>query len=99
MSAQPKPKTKPSFQWDDPLLLEAQLTPDERQVRDAARDFAQNQLAPRIVSAFREERFDRDIISEMGARGLLGRDIAAGVWRRRREPGRAGTRRARGGAD
>ena len=72
MSAKPKTKTKPSFQWDDPLLLEAQLTPDERQVRDAARDFAQNQLAPRIVSAFREERFDRDIISEMGARGLLG---------------------------
>ena len=68
MSAQ----TKPPFQWDDPLLLEGQLTPDERQVRDAARDFAQSQLAPRIVSAFREERFDRDIISEMGARGLLG---------------------------
>ena len=63
---------KPVFQWNDPLLLEEQLTADERQVRDAARDYAQNHLAPRVVSAFREERFDREIISEMGARGFLG---------------------------
>ena len=64
--------TTPNFQWEDPLLLEEQLTPDERQVRDAARDYAQNHLAPRVVSAFREERFDREVISEMGGRGLLG---------------------------
>ena len=65
-------KMKPAFQWNDPLLLEEQLTADERQVRDAARDYAQNHLAPRVVSAFREERFDREIIAEMGARGFLG---------------------------
>ena len=61
-----------AFHPDDPLLLEEQLSADERQVRDAARDFAQTVLAPRIVSAFREERFDRELISEMGARGFLG---------------------------
>lgn len=62
----------PAFQWNDPLLLEEQLTADERQVRDAARDYAQSRLAPRVVSAFREERFDRDILLEMGERGFLG---------------------------
>ena len=72
IAAMTTPAAAPAFQWGDPLLLEEQLTPDERQVRDAARDYAQKHLAPRIVSAFREERFDREVISEMGRRGFLG---------------------------
>ena len=58
--------------WEDPLDLEAQLTEEERMIRDAARAFAQDKLAPRIKSAFREERFDREILNEMGERGFLG---------------------------
>ena len=61
-----------AFQWEDPLLFEEQLTSDERMTRDAAREYAQTKLLPRIVSAFREERFDPDIIPEMGQRGFLG---------------------------
>ncbi|MGC4079908.1 MAG: acyl-CoA dehydrogenase [Rubrivivax sp.] len=60
------------FQWDDPFLLEQQLAEDERAVRDAARDYCQDKLQPRVLSAAREERFDREIMSEMGALGLLG---------------------------
>jgi glutaryl-CoA dehydrogenase len=66
------PKAKPSFQWDDPLLLEHQLGEEERMVRDAARDYCQDKLMPRILEANRHERFDRDILTEMGALGLLG---------------------------
>ena len=61
-----------NFHWDDPLLMEAQLTPEEIMVRDAARDYAQERLAPRIVQAFREERADPAIFREMGELGLLG---------------------------
>jgi len=61
-----------SFAWDDPLLLDDQLSEDERMVRDAARDFAQGQLQPRILDAFRHEKTDPAIFREMGARGLLG---------------------------
>ena len=61
-----------AFSWDDPLLFEEQLTSDERMIRDAAREYAQEKLLPRVVSAFREERFDREIIPEMGERGFLG---------------------------
>ena len=61
-----------NFHWDDPLLIEAQLTPEEIMVRDAARDYAQERLAPRIVQAFREERADPAIFREMGELGLLG---------------------------
>jgi glutaryl-CoA dehydrogenase len=64
-----------SFHWDDPLLLEAQLTPEEIMVRDAARLYAQERLAPRIVQAFREERPDPSIFREMGDLGLLGATI------------------------
>jgi glutaryl-CoA dehydrogenase len=64
--------TPPSFSWEDPLLLEEELSEDERMVRDAARDYCQDQLMPRIVEAHRHERFDRAILSEMGALGLLG---------------------------
>ena len=65
----------PQFQWQDPFLLEDQLTDDERLIRDAARAYCQDKLQPRVVSAFREERFDREIVSEMGALGLLGPTI------------------------
>jgi glutaryl-CoA dehydrogenase len=61
-----------AFHWDDPLLLETQLTAEEIMVRDSARTFAQERLAPRIVQAFREERADPSIFREMGEIGLLG---------------------------
>jgi glutaryl-CoA dehydrogenase len=61
-----------NFHWDDPLLLEAQLTPEEIMVRDAARAYAQERLAPRILQAFREERAEPGIFREMGDLGLLG---------------------------
>ena len=64
-----------SFHWDDPLLLEAQLTSEEIMVRDAARQYAQEQLAPRILRAFREERADPSVFREMGELGLLGATI------------------------
>ncbi len=64
-----------AFQWDDPLLLDQQLTGDERQVRDAARDYAQGRLAPRVLEAFRHEKTDPEIFREMGALGLLGPTI------------------------
>jgi glutaryl-CoA dehydrogenase len=63
------------FDWQDPFGLDAQLTDEERMVRDAARDYAQGELLPRVTSAFLEERFDREIMSEMGALGLLGPTI------------------------
>ncbi|MDP9065644.1 MAG: acyl-CoA dehydrogenase [Pseudomonadota bacterium] len=65
------------FHWDDPLLLEAQLSADEIMVRDTARDFASDRLAPRILQAFREERADPGIFREMGEIGLLGATIPA----------------------
>ncbi|NML07970.1 acyl-CoA dehydrogenase [Sphingomonas sp. G-3-2-10] len=63
------------FDWQDPFALDAQLTDEERMVRDAAHDYAQGELLPRVTSAFLEERFDREIMSEMGALGLLGATI------------------------
>ena len=60
------------FQWDDPLLLEAQLTEDERMIRDTARDFAARELAPRIQKAYLEERTDPELFRLMGEAGLLG---------------------------
>ena len=66
---------KPTFQWDDPLLLEDQLSEEERMVRDSARDYAQGELLPRIVQANRHEKFDRKIINEMGALGFMGPTI------------------------
>jgi glutaryl-CoA dehydrogenase len=68
------PKT--IFHWDDPLLLEQQLESDERQVRDAARAYAQDRLAPRVLEAFRHERTDPAIFREMGALGLLGPTVS-----------------------
>jgi glutaryl-CoA dehydrogenase len=60
------------FNWEDPLDLESELSEEERMVRDTARGYAQDKLFPRVLSAYREERFDREIMSEMGALGLLG---------------------------
>ena len=61
-----------AFHWDDPLLLEDQLSQDERMVRHTARNYAQNKLMPRVVMANREEWFDSAIMTEMGEAGLLG---------------------------
>ena len=61
-----------AFQWDDPLLLEAQLTEDERLIRDTARGYAQEKLSPRAKLAYRNETFDPAIMREMGELGLLG---------------------------
>lgn len=60
------------FQWDDPLLIEAQLTDEERMIRDTARQYAQEKLAPRIRDWNRNETFDREVMLEMGALGFLG---------------------------
>src|SRR5437588_10351588 len=63
------------FNWEDPLDLESELSEEERMVRDTARGYAQDKLFPRVLSAYREERFDREIMSEMGALGLLGATV------------------------
>ncbi len=63
------------FKWDDPFHLDAQLTDDERMIRDAAEGYAQDKLLPRIVSATLDERFDREIMNELGELGLLGATI------------------------
>ncbi|MEI9927644.1 MAG: acyl-CoA dehydrogenase [Sphingomonas sp.] len=63
------------FDWQDPFALDALLTDEERMVRDAARDYARGELAPRVTRAFLDEHFDRAIMPEMGALGLLGATI------------------------
>jgi glutaryl-CoA dehydrogenase len=63
------------FDWEDAFALEAQLADEERLVRDTARAYAQEKLQPRVTEAFLEERFDREIMSEMGELGLLGATI------------------------
>jgi len=65
-----------AFQWDDPFLLDQQLTEDERMVREAARAYCQDKLAPRVLNAFRNEHTDAAIFREMGELGLLGPTIA-----------------------
>jgi len=67
--------SNPSFHWDDPLLLNAQLTDEERMIRDAAAAYCQDKLAPRVLEAFRHEKTDPAIFSEMGELGLLGPTI------------------------
>ncbi|MBB5320928.1 acyl-CoA dehydrogenase [Marinobacter oulmenensis] len=64
------------FNWEDPLLLSQQLSSEERQISEAARAYCQQKLQPRVLSAYREERFDREILSEMGEMGLLGATVA-----------------------
>ena len=64
--------SKASFNWEDPLLLDTQLTEDERMIRDAAAEYSQGRLMPRIHDAFRNEITDPAIFREMGELGLLG---------------------------
>jgi glutaryl-CoA dehydrogenase len=66
---------KATFHWEDPLLLESQLSEEERMVRDSARAYAQTKLLPRVQDAFRHEKTDPTIYPEMGALGLLGATI------------------------
>lgn len=61
-----------SFQWEDPLFLDSQLSEEERLIRDAARDFCQDKLMPRVLEANRHEVFHREIMNEAGAQGFLG---------------------------
>ena len=80
MSERPalKPKDAPdlsTFQWDDALRLESQLGEDERMLRDAAREFAQTVLQPRVIAAYREEKSDPEVFRLMGEAGLLGTTI------------------------
>ena len=63
------------FDWQDPFALDAQLTDEERMVRDVARGYAQDKLLPRVTRAYLDENFDREIMREMGALGLLGATI------------------------
>jgi glutaryl-CoA dehydrogenase len=77
--AQPKDKLAPArFEWDDPFLLDAQLSEDERLIRDTARSYAQEKLGPRIVDAYLNETTDRAIFNEMGDLGLLGVTLPEG---------------------
>ncbi|MGZ5829187.1 MAG: acyl-CoA dehydrogenase family protein, partial [Xanthobacteraceae bacterium] len=76
--AQPRekrPAGKVVFDWEDPLGIEAELTSEERMVRDTAQGFCQEKLFPGVIAAFREEKFDRSVISQMGELGLLGATI------------------------
>ena len=65
-------EARKTFQWDDPLDIASRLSEDERMVAEAARSYAREKLLPRVVSAWRDERFDRKIMTEMGALGFLG---------------------------
>jgi glutaryl-CoA dehydrogenase len=67
--------SKASFHWADPLLLEQQLTDEERMVRESAASYCQDKLAPRVLDAFRNEKTDPKIFREMGELGLLGSTI------------------------
>jgi glutaryl-CoA dehydrogenase len=73
--AQPAASDKTAFDWADPLLLEDELSEEERMVRDSARDYCQEKLLPRVIEANRHEHFDREIMNEMGALGFLGATI------------------------
>ncbi|HYC46782.1 MAG TPA: acyl-CoA dehydrogenase [Burkholderiales bacterium] len=71
----PIPTTKPAFTWEDALLLDEQLSDDERMIRDSARAYCQEKLMPRVLEANRHERFEREIMTEMGELGFLGSTI------------------------
>ena len=68
-------ETRAAFDWQDPFLLEEQLTEEERMIRDTARSYCQDNLMPRVLEANRHEKFDREIMSEFGELGLLGMTI------------------------
>ena len=72
MNAHDRTLPKATFQWDDPLLLDEELSEDERMIRDTARDYAQGRLQPRILDAYRDEAVEPAIFAEMGELGLLG---------------------------
>ena len=72
MSATQSHRSSAGFQWDDPFLLNDQLTEDERMIRDTAAAFAADKLAPRVEEAYLEEKTDPSIFQEMGEAGLLG---------------------------
>ncbi|MBA77919.1 MAG: acyl-CoA dehydrogenase [Tistrella sp.] len=65
-------ETRPAFQWEDPLNLAGELSEEERMIRDTAHDYAQEKLQTRVLEANRHEIFHREIMTEMGALGLLG---------------------------
>ena len=65
-----------SFAWEDALRLETEFTEEERAIRDTAHAYAQEKLQPRVLTAFREERFDREIMNELGELGLLGATLS-----------------------
>jgi glutaryl-CoA dehydrogenase len=67
-----KTETKAVFQWDDPFFFDDQLSEEERLIRDAARNYAQEKLQPRVQAAFHDAHFDREILREMGQAGFLG---------------------------
>ena len=67
--------SKPRFVWEDPFLIEDQLDEEERMIRDSVRTYCRKQLMPRVLEGFRHERFDREIMREMGALGMLGSTI------------------------
>jgi glutaryl-CoA dehydrogenase len=73
--AQPAAAEETAFDWADPLLLDEALTEEERMVRDSARAYCQERLLPRVLEANRHERFDREIMNEIGALGFLGATI------------------------
>ena len=65
-----------AFQWDDPFLFDQQLSDEERQIQQLARDYCQERLQPRVLEAFEKDHFDREILREMGGLGLLGATVA-----------------------
>ena len=67
--------TRASFNWKDPMFLDQQLSDEERLIRDAAHDYCQDKLMPRVKQANRDETFDREIMNEFGELGLLGATI------------------------
>ncbi len=68
--------SKAQFDWQDPFNLDAQLSEEERMVRDTARGYAQDKLLPRVQEAFRHEKTDPSIFAEMGELGLLGPTVS-----------------------
>lgn len=70
--AKSAPSPRPQFDWEDPLLIEQELTEEERMIRDAARAYCQDKLMSRVQGAFRDEVFHREIMTEMGELGFLG---------------------------
>jgi glutaryl-CoA dehydrogenase len=74
-ATKPTAAAKAVFDWTDPLNFESQLSEEERAVRDTARDYAQEKLLPRIVEMYRDEKFDRAIMNQMGQLGLLGSTV------------------------